>query len=74
MSTALKHYQERLLELFESKLKAREVKSALLQDAELKELHAYIETLDLDMLTVGMELQKKWGKKQERPDRLTKIS
>lgn len=68
MSTALKHYQERLLELFETDLQPREVKSALLQDAELTELHGYIETLDLDMLTVGMELQKKWGKKQERLD------
>ena len=66
MSTALKHYHERLLELLETKLNAQEVKQALLLDAELAQLHTYIETLDLDMLTVGMELQKKWGKKQER--------
>lgn len=68
MSTALKHYQERLLELFETKLNAQEVKQALLLDAKLAPLHTYIETLDLDMLTVGMELQKKWGKKRERLD------
>lgn len=55
-------FQEKLLQLLHEAKDPAEVKRQLLLDPALEKYWPYVEQMDLDMVDVGGQLIKKWGK------------